>query len=158
MYYTATLKKYPPVCFYCGMAEGFVTEGIVELQRQYAVVRPLCFLCQSEGKTHKVGRPNNVIKRQRSVRCVIIFMFFSFFFFFYYRPHFIICLPEKQLIKFEWPSLATSVMRSNLKTRKRRRLPQKITRVPEEGSRQSRRLTYVHSSGGIKRQCTVGEC
>ena len=49
------------VCFYCGMAEGFVTESIVELQRQYAVVRPLCFLCQSDGKTHKFGRPNNVV-------------------------------------------------------------------------------------------------
>ena len=66
VYYTATLKIFPPVCFYCGMAEGFVTEGIVELQRQYAVVRPLYFLCQSEGKTHKVGRPNNVVKRQRT--------------------------------------------------------------------------------------------
>ena len=52
------------VCFYCGMTEGFVHEGIVELQRQYAVVRPLCFLCQSDGKSHKIGRPNNVVKRQ----------------------------------------------------------------------------------------------
>ena len=49
------------------MAEDFVTEGTAELQMQYAVVRPLCFLCQSDGKTHKVGRPNNVAKRQRTL-------------------------------------------------------------------------------------------
>ena len=31
----------------------FVTEDIVELQRQYAVVRLLCFMYLSDGKTHK---------------------------------------------------------------------------------------------------------
>ena len=31
----------------------FVTEGIAELQRQYAVVRLVCFMCQSNDKTHK---------------------------------------------------------------------------------------------------------
>ena len=31
-YFSATLKKFPPVCFYCGMGEeGLVTEGVAEL-------------------------------------------------------------------------------------------------------------------------------
>ena len=65
-YYSATLKKFPPVCFYYGMGEeGLVMEGVAELQQQYSVVRPLCFLCQSDGKTHKVSHPNNVAKRRR---------------------------------------------------------------------------------------------
>ena len=64
--YSSTLIKFPPVCFYCGLGvECLVSEGVAELQRQYGVVRPLCFLCQSEGKTHKVSHPNNVTKKPR---------------------------------------------------------------------------------------------
>ena len=57
VYYTATLKKFPPVC---SMAEGFATESIAELQRQYAVVHPLCILRQLDDKTHKVGVPTTL--------------------------------------------------------------------------------------------------
>ena len=34
--------------------------GVAEVQRLYSVVCPLCFLCQSDGKTHKVSHPSNV--------------------------------------------------------------------------------------------------
>ena len=38
---------------------------IEQLREEYAVVRPLCFLCQSEGKTPYVKMPTNVKKRPR---------------------------------------------------------------------------------------------
>ena len=65
-YYSSALVKFPPVCFYCGIGgeESLVSEQVAELRRQYGVVRPLCFLCQSEGKTHKVSHPN-VTKKPR---------------------------------------------------------------------------------------------
>ena len=63
-YYSATLKKVPPVCFTVVGEKGLVMEGVAELQQQYSVVRPLCFLCQSDVKTHKVSHPNNVAKRR----------------------------------------------------------------------------------------------
>ena len=78
-YYTATLKKFPPVC---SMAEGFVTESIAELQRQYAVVHPLYSLCQLDDKTHKVGIPTTLPRGNELIsgeRCAIIFMYLSFF-------------------------------------------------------------------------------
>ena len=34
-------------------------EEIVKLRREYAVVRPICFLCKSEGKTPYVKMPRN---------------------------------------------------------------------------------------------------
>ncbi len=60
----AALVKFPPVCYYCGKDEGLVTEGVAELKRSYGVVRPLCCICQSKGKTNKVSHPNNVKRRQ----------------------------------------------------------------------------------------------
>ena len=77
VYYTATLEKFPPVC---GMAEGFATESIAKLQRQYAVVHPLCIMCQLDDKTHKVGVPTTLSRGNKlsSERCAIIFMYLSF--------------------------------------------------------------------------------
>ncbi len=64
-YYSAALVKFPPVCYYCGKDEGgLVTEGVAELKRSYGVVRPLCCICQSKGKTNKVSHPNNVKRRR----------------------------------------------------------------------------------------------
>ena len=84
------------------MAEGFVTEGIVELQRQYV---PYVFCANQKAKRTKSAVPTTLSRGNElicSVRCVIYILFF-FFFPPTYRPHFIISLPEKQLIKFEWP-------------------------------------------------------
>ena len=64
VYYTATVKKFPPVC---GMAEGFATESIAELQRQYAVFCPLYFLCQLDDKTHKVGVPTTLSRENEVI-------------------------------------------------------------------------------------------
>ena len=43
--------------------ECVVSEGVTELRSQYGIIQPLCFFCQSEGKTHKVTHPNNVSKK-----------------------------------------------------------------------------------------------
>ena len=78
-YYSATLVSFPPVCYYCGCGEEslvcyycgcgeeslVVDEDTQKLKEQYAVVRPLCFLCKSEGKTHFVRMPTNIRKRPR---------------------------------------------------------------------------------------------
>ena len=65
-YYSSTLVKFPSVCFYCGLnAEQLVSD--IELKRQYGVVRPLCFVCQSQGQTYKVSHPNNVANKRRRI-------------------------------------------------------------------------------------------
>lgn len=66
-YYSARLVSFQPVCYYCGVTEeSFVDDATIQqLREEYAVVRPLCFLCQSEGKTPFVKMPTNVKKRPR---------------------------------------------------------------------------------------------
>ena len=51
-YYSATLVSFPPVCYYCGTGEECLVEddSIHELRKEYAVLRPICFLCKAEGK------------------------------------------------------------------------------------------------------------
>ena len=66
-YYSSKLVSFPLVCYYCGVTEeSFVDDDALKhLREEYAVVRPLCFLCQSEGKTPFVKMPTNVKKRRR---------------------------------------------------------------------------------------------
>ena len=64
---TVQLVSFPPVCYYYGAVEEALIEDddTRKLKLEYAVVRPLCFLCKSEGKTHVVKMPTNVKKRPR---------------------------------------------------------------------------------------------
>ena len=50
-YYSATLVKFPPVCCRCGAPEEtlFEDELVRDLKQRKQVVRPICFLCRSEG-------------------------------------------------------------------------------------------------------------
>ena len=66
-YYSVTLVSFPPVCYYCGCGEEslVVDEDTQKLKEQYAVVRPLCFLYKSVGKTHFVRMPTNIRKIPR---------------------------------------------------------------------------------------------
>ena len=66
-YYSATLVSFPPVCYFCAVGEECLVEddSIRELRKEYAVVRPICFLCKAEGKTPYVRMPSNVRKRPR---------------------------------------------------------------------------------------------
>ena len=66
-YYSATFVSFPPVCYYCGAAEESLVEddNTRQLKQEYAIVRPLCFLCKSEGKTPFVRMPSNVRKHPR---------------------------------------------------------------------------------------------
>ena len=60
-YYSATLVSFPLVCYYCGIDEESLVEDdeIERLRSEFAVVRPLCFLCKSDGKTPFVKMPRN---------------------------------------------------------------------------------------------------
>ena len=66
-YYSATLVSFPPACYYCGTSEECLVEDerICDLRKEYAVVRLICFLCKSEGKTPRVRMANDVRKRLR---------------------------------------------------------------------------------------------
>ena len=66
-YYSATLMSFPPVCYYCGVEEECLIEDekMKHLMTEFAVVRPLCFLCKSEGKKPYVKMPRNSMKRPR---------------------------------------------------------------------------------------------
>ena len=64
---SAKLVSFAPVCYYCGITEDSIVEDdeTQQLRQEYAVVRPLCFLCKSEGKTHFMKMPTNVKKHRR---------------------------------------------------------------------------------------------
>ncbi len=51
-YYSATLAKFPPVCCHCGGPEESLVEDelVRDLKQGKQVVRPICFLCRSDGK------------------------------------------------------------------------------------------------------------
>ena len=51
-YYSATLVSFPNVCFYCGASEETLIEDeyVRNLRKEYAIVRPICFLRRSSGK------------------------------------------------------------------------------------------------------------
>jgi len=63
----ATLVKFPPICCYCGAPEEMLVEDDVvrDLKQQKQVVRPICFLCRSQGKEPTTwGATSNKRKRQ----------------------------------------------------------------------------------------------
>ena len=66
-YYSAILVKFPRVCYHCGLGEESLVENdyIQDLQKCYAVVLPICFLCLDDGKKPHCKKPNNLAKRQK---------------------------------------------------------------------------------------------
>ena len=79
-YYSATLVKFPPVCSHCGAPEGALVEDEVvrDLKQRKQVVRPICFLCRSDGlEPHTWGATSNILKRGRllSLFCTSFFIF-----------------------------------------------------------------------------------
>ena len=57
------------VCFHCGSPEEtLVTDDeIVELKKQYAVARPICFLCKSDGKKVFTSHPSTWPRKGKSI-------------------------------------------------------------------------------------------
>ena len=50
-YYSATCVSFPPVCLFCSSPEMLAEDEIVStLKNEFAVVRPICFLCRADGK------------------------------------------------------------------------------------------------------------
>ncbi len=66
-YFSSTLVHYPPLCYWCGNAEETLVrdEDLVELQRKFQTVRPICFFCISDGKSPFTRHPLNSAKRAR---------------------------------------------------------------------------------------------
>ena len=63
-YYSAKLVTMPCVCYWCGGAEETLLfdDLFTQLQREYQVVRPMCFLCKAENKQYFTSHPNNMAK------------------------------------------------------------------------------------------------
>ena len=66
-YFSAKLVYFPPVCYYCGCPEETLCQNdeIAKLKEEYAVVRPICFLCLSSGKKVFTSHPSNMAKRKK---------------------------------------------------------------------------------------------
>ena len=56
-----------PVCWFCGSPEEMLAEDELmrSLKDEYAVVRPICFLCRSDGKRPATWGPSNVAKQAK---------------------------------------------------------------------------------------------
>jgi len=67
-YYSSTMVAFPQVCYHCGAPEETLLNDseIVELKKQFAVVRPICFLCRSSGKRPSTRQPNLIAKKHKS--------------------------------------------------------------------------------------------
>lgn len=68
-YYSAVLVHFEPVCYFCGLGgeESLIdNDEIRELKSSYAVVYPICFLCQSDGKSPHCKQPSNMAKRRKT--------------------------------------------------------------------------------------------
>ena len=64
-YYSATLAKFPDVCYQCGKDEPLhESPEIAELKQQFAVVRPICTFCVQKGEQPKTSHPK-VVKRKK---------------------------------------------------------------------------------------------
>ena len=72
-YYSSKLVSFPPVCYYCGISEeSFVEDDeIQQLREEYAVVRPLCFLCKAEGKSRCPQMSGNVVVSDNKLIIII---------------------------------------------------------------------------------------
>ena len=66
-YYSSTCVKFPPVCWFCGSPEEALCDEdcMQSMRKEYAIVRPICFLCRSDGKRPATWGPLNVAKRPR---------------------------------------------------------------------------------------------
>ena len=66
-YYSSTLAAFPDVCFHCGTSEESLVEddNILQLRKEFAIVRPICFLCRSSGKRPATRQANNMAKKPR---------------------------------------------------------------------------------------------
>ena len=63
-YYSSILVHFPHVR-YCGIGEeSLVDEEVKDLKKSYALVDPICFLCQSDGKHPHCKQPSNMAKRR----------------------------------------------------------------------------------------------
>ena len=64
-YYSSTLVHFPPICYYCGLGEDSLVndDELKELKEMYAVVYPICFICQSNDKWPHCKQPSNLAKR-----------------------------------------------------------------------------------------------
>ena len=66
-YFSSICVKFRPVCYFCGSPEETLSEDecVQTLKKQYAVVRPICFLCRSDGKRPATWGASNVAKRSK---------------------------------------------------------------------------------------------
>lgn len=66
-YYSSVCVTFPPVCWFCGSPEETLTDDelIQRMRSEYAVVRPICFLCRSDGKRPATWGASNVAKRTK---------------------------------------------------------------------------------------------
>ena len=58
-YYNSVLLHFPPICYFCSLGEENLVndDHIKELKKLYAIVLPICFICQSDGKFPFVSSP-----------------------------------------------------------------------------------------------------
>ena len=68
LYYSSVLVHFPPSCYYCGLGEDSLVndDELKELKEMYAVVYPICFICQSDGKKPHCKQPSNLAKRRKT--------------------------------------------------------------------------------------------
>ncbi len=67
-YYSSVCVSFPPVCWFCGCPEEMLAddEFVQNLRTEYAIVRPICFLCRSEDKRPATwGACNVAAKRSK---------------------------------------------------------------------------------------------
>ena len=67
-YYSSVCTKFPPVCWFCGSPEEMLSDDelVMNLRSEYAIVRPICFLCRSDGKRPATWGASNVAKRSKT--------------------------------------------------------------------------------------------
>ncbi|XP_041369880.1 uncharacterized protein LOC121383848 [Gigantopelta aegis] len=64
-YFAGKTAVFDDICFFCGDDHVAETPEIVELQREYGIVRPMCTTCLSSGKKPVVRNANRVMKKQK---------------------------------------------------------------------------------------------
>ena len=59
------LIHFPQICYFCGLGEENLVndDQIKEVWKLYAIVLPICFICQSDGKSPFCKLPSNIAKR-----------------------------------------------------------------------------------------------
>ena len=66
-YYSSSCVSFPSVCWFCAGPEEMLVEDeyMQNLRSEYAVVRPICFLCRSDGKRPATWGASNVSKKSK---------------------------------------------------------------------------------------------